>query len=80
MPGAAGVVSYLTGAASLQNCVVGAGALHEAPTSFPRCSRAGGELRAETRLTTTAGDFQDVSLEIKTSYPERHGARFSPLR
>lgn len=79
MPGAVWVVFYLTGAANPQNCVVDAGALRKAPVSLPRGSGAGGQLRAETRWPTAAGGFQDASLEMKTSYPERHRAPFSPL-
>lgn len=73
------VVFSLTGAASPQNRVIDAGALHKAPVSFPRGSGAGGDLRAEIHLPIVAGGFQDASLEMKTSYPKRHGTRFSPL-
>lgn len=42
--------------------------------------RAGGELRAATCLLTEAGNFQDASLEIQTSYPKSHRTHISALQ
>lgn len=72
------VVFCLVGAASPQIQVVDAGAFHKASLAFPG-SGVGGGRRAETRLPTGPGCFQNVPLKMETSHPEHPRAHFSVL-